>query len=358
VTQGDTRSRLQQPSGGRPIHRSDPRSGRPARGHVDEAEDILLSVEGPEAVAEAWASAASVIADRARGALLGLAVGDALGTTLEFSERDQHPHHAEMTGGGPFRLKPGQWTDDTSMALALAESLIAHPDLDARDLMDRFVSWWQEGEYSCTGSCFDIGIATRDALARYLKTGDPVAGSTDPRSAGNGSLMRLAPAAIHALHDPAFAQHFAVQQSRTTHAAPQAVEACAFFAELLVGAMQGVPKAELLEPRAWKGDPAIVAAARGGWRGRARSAVRSSGYVVHTLEAALWAVERTESFEEALVLTVNLGDDADSVGAVTGQLAGALYGMSGIPARWLEPLAWRAKLVGAADALLAGGVRK
>nr|WP_245216075.1 ADP-ribosylglycohydrolase family protein [Pararoseomonas baculiformis] len=305
-------------------------------------------------MAEVRGAAASLLADRARGALLGLAVGDALGTTLEFSTRDDHPHHAEMTGGGPFGLEPGQWTDDTSMALALAESLIAHPDLDARDLMDRFVSWWREGQYSCTGACFDIGIATRDALARYLRSGDPFAGSTDPYSAGNGSLMRLAPAAIHALHDPAFAQHFAVQQSRTTHATPQAVEACALFAELLVGAMQGVPGAELLEPREWRGDPAIAAAARGDWRGRPRSAIRSSGYVVHTLEAALWAVERTESFEEALVLAVNLGEDADSVGAVTGQLAGALYGMSGIPPRWLEPLAWRERLVELADALLAG----
>jgi ADP-ribosyl-[dinitrogen reductase] hydrolase len=296
----------------------------------------------------------SSVADRARGAMLGLAVGDALGTTLEFSVRDEHPHHAEMTGGGPFRLKPGQWTDDTSMALALADSFVAHPDLDARDLMDRFVSWWREGEYSCTGTCFDIGIATRDALARYRETGDPFAGSTDPYSAGNGSLMRLAPAAIRALCDPAAAHHLAVEQSRTTHAAPQAVEACAFFAELLVRAMQGVPEAELLAPRTWEGDPVIAAVAEGGWRGRPRSAVRSSGYVVHTLEAALWAVERTESFEEALVLAVNLGDDADSVGAVTGQLAGALYGMSGIPTRWLEPLAWRERLVGAADALLAG----
>lgn len=114
----------------------------------------------------------AAILDRARGALLGLAVGDALGTTLEFSRRDEHPHHAEMTGGGPFRLAPGQWTDDTSMALALAESLIAHGDLDARDLMDRFLSWWRDGEYSCTGHCFDIGSATRGALARYAADGD------------------------------------------------------------------------------------------------------------------------------------------------------------------------------------------
>ena len=298
------------------------------------------------------------VADRARGAMLGLAVGDALGTTLEFSTRDQHPHHTEMTGGGPFRLKPGQWTDDTSMALALAESLIAHPGLDARDLMDRFVAWWRTGEYSCTGTCFDIGIATREALSRYASSGNPFSGSTDPRSAGNGSLMRLAPAVLRALDDPAAARRLAAEQSRTTHAAPQTVEACTFFAGLLLAAIQGVPRVELLSPRAWNGDAAITAIAGGDWRGRPRSTIRSSGYVVHTLEAALWAVDRTESFEEALVLAVNLGDDADSVGAVTGQLAGALHGMGGIPARWLEPLAWRERLVALAEALLAEEARE
>lgn len=293
--------------------------------------------------------------DRARGALLGLAVGDALGTTLEFSRRDQHPHHAEMTGGGPFRLAPGQWTDDTSMALALADSLVARRGFDPRDLMDRFVRWWRQGEYSCTGRCFDIGIATREALARYAAKGDPMAGSTDPNSAGNGSLMRLAPVALFGWRDAAAMRRLAAGQSRTTHAAPQAVEACEVFALLLREAILGAPPAAVLAPRAWSGDPGIAAAAAGAWRGRAREAVRSSGYVLHTLEAALWAVERTDSFEAALVLAVNLGDDADSVGAVTGQLAGALYGLGGIPDRWLAPLAWRDRLVDTADALLGAG---
>jgi ADP-ribosyl-[dinitrogen reductase] hydrolase len=293
--------------------------------------------------------------DRARGALLGLAVGDALGTTLEFSRRDQHPHHAEMTGGGPFHLAPGQWTDDTSMALALAESLAGEGGLDPRDLMDRFRRWWRQGAYSCTGSCFDIGIATRQALARFEATGDPMAGSTDPQTAGNGSLMRLAPVALHGWRDAAAMRRLAAEQSRTTHAAPQAIEACEYFALLLREAILGAPRAALLAPQAWPGDPGIAAAANGIWRGRERAAVRSSGYVLHTLEAALWAVDRTDSFEAAVVLAVNLADDADTVGAVTGQLAGALYGLSGIPARWLAPLAWRERLLAAADALLDAG---
>ena len=131
--------------------------------------------------------------DRALGCLLGLAVGDALGTTLEFARRDSRPAVTDMVGGGPFGLPPGAWTDDTSMALCLAESLLAHGRVDPHDLMTRFVRWYRDGHNSVTGTCFDIGGATRAALERFLRTGDPLAGSTDPRSAGNGSIMRLAP---------------------------------------------------------------------------------------------------------------------------------------------------------------------
>jgi len=238
------------------------------------------------------------------------------------------------------------------MALALAESLAARRGLDPGDLMDRFVSWWKAGEFACTGQCDDIGMTTQDALARYLVTGEPFAGSDRPGTAGNGSLMRLAPVVLHALRDAAAARQLAATQSRTTHAAPEAVEACTLFAELLREAILGAPRAAVLAPRGWPGEPAIAGAARGRWRGRPRAAVQASGYVVHTLEAALWAVDSTDSFEAALVLAVNLGGDADTVGAVTGQLAGALYGMAGIPPRWLARLAWRDRLLAAADALL------
>jgi ADP-ribosyl-[dinitrogen reductase] hydrolase len=296
------------------------------------------------------------LADRARGCMLGLAVGDALGTTLEFSRRDALPRQTEMTGGGPFGLRPGEWTDDTAMALALGESLVACRSFDPRDAMDRFVAWWREGAYSCTGTCFDIGVTTAEALGRYQRTGDPFAGSTAEDTAGNGSLMRLAPVPLFALGDADEADRLAREQSRLTHGAPQAVEACAFFAALLREAVLSADKVAVLAPRPWDGHAAVAAVAGGSWRGRDRSAVRASGYVIHTLEAALWAVERTESFEDALVLAVNLGEDADTVGAVTGQLAGALYGESGIPERWLAPLAWRERIANLADALSRRGV--
>jgi ADP-ribosyl-[dinitrogen reductase] hydrolase len=166
--------------------------------------------------------------DRALGCLLGLAVGDAIGTTLEFSRRDEHPPLTDMIGGGPFRLRPGEWTDDTSMALCLADSLIACGRLDQRDL------------------CFDIGITTRQALQRFLDTGDPIAGSTDPHTAGNGSIMRLGPVALRWADDPEQAMSAARAQSVTTHGAPAAVEGCALLAEILVEAIATGDKASVL----------------------------------------------------------------------------------------------------------------
>ena len=289
--------------------------------------------------------------DRGRGCLLGLAVGDALGTTLEFSRRDSSPHHTEMLGRGPFGLKPGQWTDDTSMALALADSLIEQNGLNPADLMKRFVAWRDEGQYSCTGRCFDIGTTTNAALTRFLRTGDPMAGSDDPQQAGNGSLMRLAPVALYALHDADLARRLAQDQSQTTHAAPEAIAACELLVTLLSEAIQGAGM-DVLRPR--RLDPAspVLMLAAGGWKNKTRARIRSSGYVMHTLEAAMWSVGTTTSFEEAVIRAVNLGEDADTVGAVTGQLAGAIYGLQAIPGRWLEPLAWRTKIGEMAERLL------
>ena len=292
------------------------------------------------------------IRDRALGAFLGLAIGDAVGTTLEFCRRDAQPRLEDMTGGGPFDLPSGAWTDDTSMALALADSLAATGTLDAQDLMDRFTRWWRNGEYSCTGTCFDIGNATCAALARYSRTGEPFAGSTDSLTAGNGSLMRLSPVAVRFWNDRKRLIGTAAEQSRTTHGAEEAVDACRAFAELLADAIAGSPRASLLAPRSFEGAPAIANIVAGSWRGRARDEIRSSGYVVHTLEAALWSVARTGDFRNTVLLAANLADDADTVAAVTGQLAGALYGLSGIPERWLDRVAWKDRLLEAAQRLL------
>ncbi len=280
-----------------------------------------------------------LVSDRALGSLLGLAVGDALGTTLEFSDRDTQPPLIDIVGGGPFRLRPGEWTDDTSMALCLADSLIACGDLDQRDLMERFVRWWQEGYNSHNGRCFDIGITTRNALDRFQDSGDPIAGSTDPNTAGNGSVMRLAPVALCWVNEPAQAIAAARAQSVTTHGAPAAVEGCALLADVLVAAITSGDKPVVLQRRS-AAEPSIAAIAAGSWRGKGRGDIKSSGYIIDTLEAALWCIAHTDNFMDAVLLAANLGGDADTVAAVTGQIAGALWGCKAIPVHWLQQLAW------------------
>ena len=301
---------------------------------------------------------AADVLDRAKGALVGLALGDALGTTLEFSWRDTQPPVTDLVGGGPFELAPGEWTDDTSMALCLADSLLERGTLDVQDLMERFCRWHEEGHNSVTGVCFDIGTTTAGALHSFRATGEPLSGSTDPQSAGNGSLMRLSPVAIRWWQDPAKATEAARVQSRTTHGAVQAVEACALYAELLVEALAGSPKETVLRTRDWSGDARIAEVAAGSWRSKERAAISSSGYVLHTLEAALWCVGRAESIEDALILAANLARDADTVAAVTGQLAGALSGMSGAPTAWLDKLAWRERIEALAAGLFEAGNRE
>ncbi|HEY0330084.1 MAG TPA: ADP-ribosylglycohydrolase family protein [Rhodopseudomonas sp.] len=291
--------------------------------------------------------------DRAIGALAGLAVGDAVGVPLEFQPRDSTAPLTDMIGGGPFRLDPGEWTDDTSMALCLADSLLAaEGGFDAADLMRRFVAWWQQGENSVNRrGCFDIGLTIKAALQRWLEERDPYAGSPDPRAAGNGSLMRLAPVAIRFWNDRLRLRDVAVRQSRTTHAAAEALEACALYAEILADAIAGLSRSQVLRPRDGFHAGAVQAIARGGWRGKRRDQVRSTGYVVHSLEAALWCVGSTADFSSAVLKAANLGDDADTTAAIAGQLAGALYGASSIPQHWMARLAGREEILARAAAL-------
>lgn len=298
---------------------------------------------------------ASDARDRALGCLLGLAVGDALGSTVEFRARGTFAPVTGLVGGGPFRLLPGQWTDDTSMAICLAESLLHDPLLDPADLMARFLRWWRQGENSSTGACFDIGNATRAALARYERTGEPLAGDPSPNAAGNGSVMRLAPVAVRHWREPRRAEAVAERQSACTHATPVAIAGCALLAEVLCGLIAGGGKAALT-PRPAKGWPPRIRAIAGGkWRGAQEAAISSSGYVVHTLEAAFWAVDGAEGFADAVLRAVNLGDDADTVGAVAGMVGGALWGLSGIPPEWVATLHDGPRLRGLAAALFDAG---
>ena len=299
---------------------------------------------------------------RYQGCLLGLAAGDAVGTVAEFKPRGSFRPVTDMTGGGPFRLQPGQWTDDTSMALCLADSLIACGGFDATDQMSRYVRWWKEGYLSSTGVCFDIGNATRDALSRYRDRGEPFAGSTDPYSAGNGSLMRLAPAPLFFASDPELAIRMSAESSRTTHGATTCVDACRYFGGLLVGAVQGVDKETLLStryspvPGLWERQPLcaeIDEVAAGSFKIKQPPEIVGSGYVVKSLEAALWAFYHSTDFRDGCLLAVNLGDDADTTAAIYGQIAGAYYRVDGIPTRWRERVAMGEFITQLADGLWA-----
>ncbi|WP_374980099.1 ADP-ribosylglycohydrolase family protein [Pseudomonas solani] len=297
--------------------------------------------------------------DRYKGCLLGLASGDAVGTTLEFFPPGTFKPIADMNGGGPFALAPGQWTDDTSMALCLAESLLEKNGFDAADQMTRYLNWWQWGYWSSTGQCFDIGTTIREALTHYQESGQPFAGSSDPDTAGNGSLMRLAPVVMYYFPSQEDVTHFAQQSSRTTHGAAEAVEACKLLAQVIANALAGKSRDQLLDASpALYLQPAIRELASGSFIGKPRAQIRGTGYCVASLEAALWCFWATDSFEAAVLEAANLGDDADTTAAIVGQVAGAYYGKPGIPARWLGKLHQGDEIEGIASALYQAAVTR
>lgn len=292
--------------------------------------------------------------DRQRGCVLGLAVGDALGACVEFEMPGTFEPVTGFRDGGPHCLIAGEWTDDTSMAIALADS-IAEVGWDLNDQAERYVAWWRTGKYSSNGRVFDIGITTVAALCRFVETGDArESGGRDERSSGNGSLMRLAP--VPAAYHRCFPDHLemlderAAESSLPTHASPQCISSCRYFALLLAGLIKGVAREEVLSPT-WQPlqrlrgieplHPEVDEIAAGSFRHRQPPAIKGSGYVVKSLEASLWAFHDAANFREAVLKAVNLGDDADTTGAVCGQLAGAYWGDIAIPQEWLADLAER-----------------
>ncbi|MBX3055776.1 MAG: ADP-ribosylglycohydrolase family protein [Anaerolineae bacterium] len=292
--------------------------------------------------------------DRYTGCLLGLACGDAVGTTVEFKPRGSFTPLADMVGGGPFGLEAGQWTDDTSMALCLAHSLVQRRGFDAADQMQRYCDWMNHGTMSSNGRCFDIGITVRNALHAFERDGNPFSGSTDPYSAGNGSIMRLAPIPMAYSPDVTAVLHYSAESSRTTHAAAECMEACQLFGVMLHLALTGSSKEEILRQSLYQPTlPKIQAIAHGDYRQKTAAQIRGSGYVVDSLEAALFCFIQTDAFDTAVLMAANLGDDADTTAAVCGQLAGAFYGRAGIPPTWLNKLAMCSEIEKLALQLLA-----
>ena len=267
-------------------------------------------------------------------------------------------------GGGPFNLEPGQWTDDTSMALCLAHSLLKKGYFDPLDQMRNYSLWKNQGAFSVNGKCFDIGMTVASAIKKFEVTGDPYAGSIDSASAGNGSLMRLIPVPLFFFCNLDSVVKWSGESSRITHGAAEAISACQYFSALIYGALRGASKHELTQGLFEPGEglwnryslhPSIVNIAKTSHK-KSRNEIKSTGYVIDTLEAALWAFAKTDNFRDGAILAVNLGGDADTVGAVYGQLAGAYYGEFALPPSWIQKLWHKHFFYIKADELLKFGV--
>jgi len=273
--------------------------------------------------------------DKFEGALVGLAVGDAVGTTLEFKPRGTFNPITDMEGGGPFRLRKGEWTDDTSMALCIANSLLTKKGFDPEDQMNRYCNWWRVGYMSSNGECFDIGGTVMQALDKFLEHSNPFSGSTAEYSAGNGSLMRLAPIPIFYASNRELVVKYAGESSRTTHGAAECIDSCRLFASLIIEAYTASSKEDIFKQCDYEAyAPKVIDIANRAFLSKSYEELTGSGYVIESLESALWCFMNSESFEEAILLSANIGNDADTTAAICGQIAGAYYGFSGIPGKW------------------------
>ena len=281
---------------------------------------------------------------RARGALVGLAVGDAVGTTNEFKVAGTFKPITDMVGGGPFLLKPGQWTDDTSMALCIADSLLAMGHYDSFDVMERYQRWFSKGYRSSTDRCFDIGGQVRAALFDFEhEQRVPVTAERSNR-AGNGAIMRLAPVVIAGFEHREIREIVVTAglSARETHYSVEAEAATEVFAALLVGALLGWapehiinvgwastgPAFDEMAARVISTDPAE----RASWESE------TSGYIVHGLRLAVHGLLDFPSFKDATLAIANMGGDADTNAAIYGQLGGAYFGIEAIPASWRSTL--------------------
>lgn len=273
---------------------------------------------------------------RAKGCLVGLACGDAVGTTVEFCPRERIIHPlTEMIGGGKFKLERGQWTDDTSMALCLAESLLDCNGFDPKDQMQRYWHWASSGHNSSTGKAFGIGKHTIQSLFEFQRTQVAYSQNIDPKYSGNGSLMRLAPIPLFYFHQPEYLAEYARLSSKTTHASEECLQACEYFAQLLFNALSGRDKSDLFDFEQTKFDRLSVITSEQ-FKEKSADDIIGSGFVIESLEAALWAFWHTDNFKEAILKAANLGDDADTTAAICGQIAGAYYGIETIPENWLN----------------------
>jgi len=294
------------------------------------------------------------------GSLLGLAIGDALGVPAEFKMIGEFPPITDFRDS-EFPLPAGYWSDDTAMTLCLANSLIEKEGIDPIDQIEKYIKWLETGYCSSTGEAVGAGITIVRALSKYKTGGDPYIAISFPHSDGNGTLMKIAPIPLYFRKSPKEAMKYAVLSSKITHGSKLCSDACAYYTGLIIGALNGETKEKLLSemyspaPDFWQENPMseeIKNVALGSFKEHNPPFIQGSGYVVKSLEAALWAFYNSQSFEEGVLKAVNLGDDADTTGAIYGQLAGAYYGIKGIPETWTQNVAKREEIMEVAEKLL------
>lgn len=294
------------------------------------------------------------------GSLLGLAIGDAIGSSVEFMRPGSFTPINDMIGGGHYNLNLGEWTDDTSMALCLADSLISKQGFDPYDQLTRYIKWMDEGYFSSRKKSFGIGRTTMQALESFKRFPKPYCGLKKSDSSGNGSLMRLAPVPLAYAKNPEYAIKMSGKSSRTTHQTVVCIQSCEYFGGLIVGALYNESKDFLLSTDYIKKYPYLEKrriidelnnVIKGSFKNKNPPEIESTGYVIKSLESALWAFYNSESFDDGLIKVINLGNDSDTAGAIFGQLAGAYYGKENIPQKWVDLLKYSKLICNMAERL-------
>lgn len=285
------------------------------------------------------------------GSLIGLAVGDAMGAPLEF----RIPSFEAIQGyveGGIHHISIGEWTDDTSMALALAQSLINQKGFNPHDIYKNYLDWYDNGEFCTRDKAFDIGNTIARSLALYKRSNNPYSGLEGNSNSGNGSLMRLAPIPLVFHKNIQVAIDYADKSSQMTHKSKIAIDACKLYTQMIIHALHGQNKHTILNISNYDltdYSVEIIKIMEGSYK--EDKLFQPTGYVVDTLEAAMMAFYQYGNFKDGLLAVVNLGYDSDTVGAVYGQLAGAYYGLDHIPHKWKKDLMFYEDIMSIADGL-------
>ena len=326
---------------------------------TDEQRDYILdwSREADPMQAPDVLDAARTLRERFQGALVGLAVGDALAAHTQFRKPGSFVAVGDLLGGGPFDLPRGAWTDDTAMALLLADSLLEREGFDAHDQVQRYARWQREGLGSSTGQCIGISASVARALATAQYKRQPFSGSHDPNQLDKDPLSRIAPVVMYFFADAPVAVAKATEAARLTAQAPMVLECVRLLAAMVHLALSGRDKPTVLRPprELWitpNTRPEVLAIYDQSYARRAPPEITGGGGILQALEAALWAFHGSETFREGALLAANLGHDSDVVAAAYGQLAGAYHGVSAIPGIWRNSLMKQEVVIDTADRLL------